>query len=211
MRVVDLIIIYFALGSPFAVYAVTGRRRPLTLKQLAAMGGRFFLWPIVATAYFLKWLISDEPLAEAIRRQRIESLREQMEDIAFGGHSTPALFEFRDMFERYAALTLSLDPDPYSHPLLGLSENSSKLSAACIYRLERRRIEFHQGRARSEFLEFVRSVNDGQTENSVVTIAVEIAELLEDRETITEISKLPARGDAAAIAAATRVIRNAAP
>jgi hypothetical protein len=209
MRAADLIIIYFALGSPFAVYAVTGRHPPLSLGQVAVISARFVLWPIIGGAHFLKWLISDEPLAEDLRRQEIDVLRERMEDIAFGGRSTPALFEFRDMFERYAALTLSLDADPYSHPLLGLSEHTSKLSAACIYRLERRRIEFHQGRARSEFVVFVRSVNDGQ--NEVITVAMEIAELLEDQQTISLVSALPARGDEAAIAAARQVVRNAAP
>src|SRR6478609_7197311 len=108
MRAADLIIIYFALGSPFAIYAIKGRHRPTSLRQYGIITARFFLWPLVAGAYFVRWMLEDEPLAESIRRQRIEDLREQIENAAFGGRSTPELFEFRDMFERYAALTLSL-------------------------------------------------------------------------------------------------------
>ena len=183
MRAADLIIIYFALGSPFGVYAATGSQTPITWRESARLILRFLLWPLAGAAGICRWLIEDAADLETWRRTRIGSLREKLESAVFNGRCSPAVFEFRDMFERYSALTLSLDGDPYSHPLLALKPHTSKAAAACIYRIERERLAFHQERARVEFECFVTAAHKKRPDNGIAHLGGEIARSLNDGRT----------------------------
>jgi hypothetical protein len=190
MRATDFLIIYFALGAPFAVYAIT-RRQPLTnVSVIPTIFARSFFWPLSATVWFVKWMIADPAVAQYSKEERIDHLRVRIEAMAFGGRSTPATFEFRNMLERYAGLTLSLDSGtPYSHPMLALRRHTSKASAACIYRRESRRVTFHQQKARREFLDFVRSLHAIHPECDAIGTASELADLLGDTATLKELTK----------------------
>jgi hypothetical protein len=187
MRVADLIIIYFALGSPMGVYALTGDRRPLSSPDLFRSLLRYVLWPLAAAVSVTRWLLEDPSVTETAQRDRLLDLREQIEAVIYRGRSSPDVFAFRDLFERYAALTLSLDSDPYSHPQLALTGHTSKVAAACIYRRERARINFHQEKARLEFTSFVVTQC---SEPRILDLALQVAELLGDRETAEAVALL---------------------
>jgi hypothetical protein len=187
MRAVDLIIIYFALGSPFGIHALTGDRRPIAAADLFRPLYRYLLWPLAAVISVTRWLIEDPSAGETAQRDRLVELREHIETSIFGGRCTPDVFAFRDLFERYAALTLSLGSEPYSHPQLALTGHTSKIAAACIYRRERARIQFHQQKARGEFNDFVRLY---EADPRVLELSLNVAELLDDAETAQAISHL---------------------
>lgn len=86
-------------------------------------------------------------MRENARRLQIERIAAEIERDAFGGEAMAAVFEFREVFYRYAGLA-----EAASTPPSGLTD----LHERCLARNNRVKLAFHAGEARNEFVAMVR-------------------------------------------------------
>ena len=187
---INLIIIYFACGSPIGIYRIaraTQLRSPL---QAAAVGVYFILWPIFAPAILRRSLFSDEEKVE----HAISAIRGAIEDIAFADRPTISVFEFREIFSRYTGLTLSLRRGRKAQfpteLFTAAGHENLELASVCLDRVNRRRLAFHQERARNEFVDLMVAISrSGPRGTEIVALGFQIAKLLEDKETTRLIGK----------------------
>jgi hypothetical protein len=93
-----------------------------------------------------------------------------------------SILEFREVFERYVGLTAEMlaGDCEVGSPFAEISQHSqenSKLNGICLNRRNRRQLEFHQIRARNDFLTFAAELS-GEFEHLVI----ELSSLLLDSE-----------------------------
>ena len=119
---------------------------------------------------------------DASTAKRVDELRSEMEKIVCRETQEGSILGFREVFERYVGLTaetLAGDRDVAS-PFTEIgqsSEESSKLNGICLNRRNRRQLEFHQIRARNDFLTFAADLS-AELEH----LGIELSRLLLDDE-----------------------------
>jgi hypothetical protein len=189
MHFAEFIIVYLAYGAPFGVYEVTCSRRKLALGDIHRIAAKFIFWPVVLGFWIRRWLIVGYKYTGAALDNEINVIRQNLESLAFGDDSAAAaVLQFREVFNRYTGLILMTSPKrPFQkkYPVLELSvQGSPKVAIACIERLDRQRIVFHQQRARREFLEFIGrlSVSRPPGNIDIILSSVELAMILNDFE-----------------------------
>jgi hypothetical protein len=179
---INLIIIYFACGSPIGVYRITRATRLRWPSQAATVGVYFVLWPIFAPAILRRSLL----VGETDIQQAIAIIRSSLETIAFAGSPAISVFEFREVFARYTGLTLALNSGGSANPSTDLlrvaGHTNVSLAAACVGRRDRKRLKFHQQQARDEFFEIVSAMAGAPKVIEIVGLSLRLAALLNDRE-----------------------------
>ena len=155
MALLNLTVLYFAFGSPLGVYQMTPACRVRSGQTAAAVVFRFVLWPIFALALFRDW-ISSIGVTSDLDRQ-IEGIRGRFESIAFTGNSAALIFEFREIFSRFAGLTAEVHRREWRQNELFVIANHGnvELASTCLARRNSRRLAFHRMRARGEFETFI--------------------------------------------------------
>lgn len=192
MAVTDLIVVHFALGSPFAVYRIT-RGNIRSPRSAVAVGVYFALWPIFAAAFIRDWfsISSNHPVENALD-EKIRDLKSSIESLVFSNTLMSSIFDFREIFDRYVGLTLALLDDfaPTSNELFTISGHKDpSLAMKCTVRLNRRRLLIHQTQASDEFVEMIRHITSSHSnKNEVIWLGLQISALLKDRETYNKLS-----------------------
>src|SRR5256885_12344996 len=94
MNAIDLIVIYLAIGAPFAVYVLTTRQldRRNATRRAAEM---WLLWPLIGVM-MLSRRIAAGPSSENTRRNALATLRSQIEEVACRRDSFESIVEFRN-------------------------------------------------------------------------------------------------------------------
>lgn len=151
MAIVDLLIVYLACGSPFAVYEATTR----DIGTRASRSGRsmfaLVFWPFLAFR-----LIKGRTLQVVSGRRShkdLEDIRHSIESRLFPDRSSVGIFEFRDAFDRFAGLEEALleKPSTASFEVFKVVNHpNAALASRILGRTNRRRIEAHKLRAREE-------------------------------------------------------------
>lgn len=196
---INLIIIYFACGSPIGVYRVTRATHRRLPGQAAAVGAYFILWPIFATA-ILRRLLNDN--AKSLRsdlERKLGSIRGKIETLAFAGSPALSVFELREVFSRYTGLTLALNSVGTvfsSNELFTIARHgNAALASACMDRRTRRRLSFHQSRSRLEFVALLAAISRSEpNRKEIIGCAVQVADLLNDKESSERFNKLARTG-----------------
>src|SRR5258706_12375398 len=101
MNLNDLIIIYLACGAPFGVYQITKRQQDRSTKSWIVILASLLFWPVFVVALLVDRFVFDGHRAEAATNARIESIRTEIERVAFSAGATALLFEFREAFYRF--------------------------------------------------------------------------------------------------------------
>lgn len=154
-------VLYFACGFPVAMYLVT-RRRPTVAKLFAWS----LFWPVFAVMLLFRLIFPSNEMREDARRLRIERIAAEIERSAFDGEPMAAVFEFREVFYRYAGLVeATVLPQ---HDLKDVHER-------CLARNNRQKLAFHVANARDEFVDAVRTFSPNARRH-----AIEMAELVGD-------------------------------
>jgi hypothetical protein len=156
-------IIYFACGFPIAMYLVI-RRRP-TFARLVVWS---LFWPVFAAVLLFRLIRPTPEMRENARRLRVERIAAEIEREAFNGESMAEVFEFREVFYRYAGLAEAASTTP---PEL------TDLHERCLSRNNRVKLAFHAAEARDEFVSLTREFPARSRQ-----YAIDLAELLGDRE-----------------------------
>ena len=156
MHLAELTVIYLAYGAPFGVYELSCARKKPSLPQIHLIAASFVFWPVILGSWIWRWFLRGQPSAILQLENKLDLLRDDLEEIAFGDRSAAAILRFREVYARYAGLTLLLMSkvdSPGRHPLLELRHDvATKGAAACLHRRDRQKIAIHQRQARAEFL-----------------------------------------------------------
>jgi hypothetical protein len=102
MNLLDLIIVYFAFGAPFAVFQMTEKSgSSINLTLIIAV---FLCWPVYAIKLLINRLKGGGVPWNVTRFEHLDRIRREIEDAAKFGPSPSALFNFRDIFQRFVGL-----------------------------------------------------------------------------------------------------------
>lgn len=195
----DAIIIYLAIGSPIAVYHFLRSGKDPSFSTLALAIPLLFLWPIYTiwlirlpntSGRFRKVYSPDYAGLDARTSKRVDAIRVGMEEILNTRLPGRSPFDFREVFERYVGLSSMgpLNPVDARTPFAGLTSSAradEELNAICLNRRNERHLEFHQIRARNDFMMLVETISEqGFPDGKFFGLATELASLIADREMI---------------------------
>lgn len=176
-------IIYFACGFPVAMYLVI-RRRPTFAKLIVWS----LFWPVFAVLLIFRLVKPTPEMRENARRLRIERIAAEIEREAFGGGSMAEVFDFREVFYRYAGL---------ANAAATASPEVTDLHDRCIARNNRKKLAAHAAAARDEFTEAVASLA-ANGRFGAVRPAIELARLVGDEQAAHQLLGLPSGSPAIA-------------
>jgi hypothetical protein len=198
MNLTDLIIIYLACGSPFAVYQITNRQPAISATGWAVVGTAFLLWPAFVLSNADKQIFRGPKKSEASRHRQIEKIRFELERLIFSDSATASLFEFRDIFLRFTSLVEAArveTPDTSAYDLFEISGHHNKvLASRCLTRRNREKLVFHQTLVRNEFVDLISHFAGIASErNEILRLAVELSDRLGDGAATEEFAALLSR------------------
>jgi hypothetical protein len=188
MTMVDITILYFAIGLPFGVHFFLKNRFAdlLWLKAFAAT----LLWipysVLLLHQRVTKMLINSDFDKKFLS---VSKYQKNIEIMLVKNKKDSSLFDFREVAERYIALTLNLSEQ---NQVIG--ENKKELfriantknidlSAICLNRINVTKLRNHQSNSRKDFFNFLKSISGNQSDRREIwTNADLIAESLGDGE-----------------------------
>lgn len=185
-------VVYFACGFPVAMYLVT-QRRP-TLFKLAAWS---VFWPVFALMLLFRLVWPSRQMRENARRLRIERIAAEIERTALEKESMATVFEFREIFYRYAGLA-----EAAAEP----ANDAADLHERCLARNNRQKLASHAAAARDEFIEMIaKLVNNGS--DAAATHAIDLTELVRDPNANERLRELTTRPENIPDAESPRKVR----
>ena len=195
MNSIDLFIIYFAGGAPFAVYYFLQNR---------SENGDVGFW-MRNSLVFLLWMPFAASLLLQNKRYRnvfnprffsfifvnksvmgeVLPLRKQIESLLPENSLNFSIFDFRETVERYAGLSLAVQNDIHGdseREIFRAAKNENvKIGAVCLHRRNRNKLFRHQKEARRDYLEIVEQLSDLVTDRKFLQYSTtEIAKTLND-------------------------------
>lgn len=195
----DLLIIYFACGAPFGVYQITATNHRLNTQAALRVFLRICFWPVFAGSTLIQWF-SREHSSKTDLDRRIDGIRTEIENLAFGNDSASSIFDFREILHRYAGLSEAANAGIASNSadeVFKLSKNgSADIASACLARKNQRKLSFHQSLARDEFVDIISEL--ANADKRILSSAVELANSINDPETANILTAMIAQTDLAA-------------
>lgn len=206
MELADLIVIYLACGSPFCVYQITKSEKAASARDRTGVVLSFLFWPVFLIYLLANRLAPGAGNDDAADRTRIEFLRGEIEQAAFLDRTTASLFEFREVFYRYAGLVEAARTEQAVVTRGEIFEISghrnADLASRCMARRNRERLSFHATRTRNEFVTMIADLcgRDPAREIQIVNLALELTRLLADPAAIDDLTALiPGRANVDAL------------
>ncbi len=200
MTYIDLAIIYLACGSPLSMHYFFGLRGKPTPYFIARGILATLFWPVGIVS-----LLRDASRARAKGASisiltetdmLLDSIRVEMESVAFQNKNTASVFEFREVFTRYtglvqAASAIELETDVGE--IFRLSEHGNgQLATRCINRVSSLKLVRHADDARTEFISLIDSLSK-ECSLALADLAQEAGVLLDDQVAIERIYELSRR------------------
>jgi len=190
MGLVDVLIVYLALGAPVAVYNFLELAKEAERLAWARSVLSLIFWPVHGTCLIWRQLASNNTQfattsdLDAAIEQRTRHIAELLKPSSL---SSAYVYEMRDIFDRYAALMLEVDSwtDGSAAELMNAAGRDEKeLGTICINRRNAARLARHQTDARDALLRAVETAaTSGTFPPDAVKKAAELAELLGDETT----------------------------
>lgn len=209
MNIIDLLIIYFSVGAPFGVYTYIQRRAESkqNKKDLRPFFAFFFWLPCAARLIFeskffnqsISLFASAKSLSLSDDKERLSLVEKNLEKCLAGQRSTISIYEFREIVERYAALTIAareqIDDGDSENEFFRIAGNKNRrLAAKCFNRRNRRRLSFHQTSARKDFLDIAAVLLAEISDKRVfVRSATQFVEMLNDSKAQKALMEMSAK------------------
>lgn len=182
MLLSEIIIIYFACGAPFAVHRATSMQPPNWFSVVAA----FAVWPVSA----IELMIGHFKRAGVEVERSIESIRTRIEAIGFPKSDIQSVFEFREVFYRFAGLSKAANSAAVTNemPLFQLTEHPAPLLASrCLARKNEERLARHRLAARAEFFAAIDElIEQGAVDDELAGITNELTSHLGEPDRTAE-------------------------
>ena len=204
MNYLDFLIIYLACGSPFGVYYFLDQRTEKTFIYV-----RSILAAVCWVPYAVKLLHqkvtnglnssqnSVNNLLDSSNSQKVEKLKKKFEDFLPDSHLGTSLYELREITERYAGLTQAIsedsnDPSEHELEIYKITDNSNEqISANCLMRRNRRKLEFHQTHARKDFLNLITELAEVNSDkNKLGNLSAEFVKILNDQQALSQLAQI---------------------
>lgn len=202
MNLTDFIVIYLACGAPFGVYYFFQNRarhepRSLWLKTFL----NFVFW----IPFAVRLMLNRKPIQPSFVFESnssaagLQTSFKQLESILRDSDLKISVYEFREVLERYIGLTTAAQaesaPDQATTEIYRIAENAQiELGAICLQRRNRQRLIRHQTEARRDFLQIIKQLLDvAANEKILVSSAINLVEILDDRAARIELEKIFAR------------------
>lgn len=189
MRFFDFIIVYLACGAPFSVSLLTQTHK-WPFENVAAIFLRLLFWPVFAVSLVVK-NVAGKDARQSQLDNRIEVIQTKIETLAFVDEPAVSIFEFREIFNRYAGLTRSITVDDAASPPKDLftvsGHNAPELAAKVLDRRNRERLKFHQGCARNEFIDLINALTERAAgREQIIGLTKELMEILREPQLLNE-------------------------
>ena len=180
MTIIEIVIIYLALGTPLGVYKFASLPDKFTGLSLLRTTFAYFAWP--AAAPRLAYRIAVANYDAQTFTQKVEHIRGRIESLAFAEATSAEIFEFREIFYRYAGLTEAgnaiIGTDHITN-LTGIGVIADPaIAARCAARRNQNKINAYQLIAREDMIAFVRSTKHRDPE--IAGLALDLAVMLND-------------------------------
>jgi hypothetical protein len=169
MNLIDFLIIYLACGAPFGVYFFLQNRKKFSVRKLWLKSFlTVFVW--IPYAFNLlhhfttKKIQTRQKREKALLDERLAGIQKLILDLHFESSSKISSFEIREVFERYAGLTMVCNfennaPSQTEKEIFRISlRQNPELGASCLHRRNRERLLLHQIQARKDFLQIIREL-----------------------------------------------------
>ena len=196
MTFLDLAIIYLACGAPLSMHYFFAASRKPNLYFAARIVLVALAWPVAA---FLLVRALRKPIEHVIFSgsgeidRKLDSLRLDLESAAFMDGTASSVFEFRELFARYTGLAQAAVVDSgqntETQPFLIMGQNTAELGSRCLGRKASNRLTVHANAAREDFVESIAASSIG-AEQSVVQMALTVADLVGDHRTVGMLREL---------------------
>lgn len=205
MNLIDFLVIYLAVGAPFAVsYFLRNRRRSeksfaFWLKIFAVFV--FWLPFAVFSLYnsknffrffkpnYIKNLLTNDSSRE------LSQIQKQIENILLKSGLPVSTFDYRETVERYVGLTtaceVSVSNNFESEIFYIAKTDNSKLGSICLQRRNRIKLVRHQSGARLDFLRIVERILESSSDAKLLQEAsFKLAKILKDETAQEELEKM---------------------
>lgn len=169
VTVIDIAIIYLACGAPFGVYHAFLADRTLSRVVLAVAA-----WPVFA----IRLAASTRQSSTNIHALLVAT-RKSIEADLFVASTPEAVFDFREVFDRYTGLALAAQ-ESAGLALAGLHEMtghpSKSLAESCMLRTHKARLRRHVIAARSEFVALLAPNRSDSLNSAIKTLGEVLAD-----------------------------------
>ena len=199
MTLYDFLIIYLTCGAPLGVYYFLQHRSVFNSKRLWLKTIlNFFFWQPAAYHFLRKsdWLknifnklFARKSLSDAEIENKLRPLQKHLEEAVLESQTKVSVFELREIFERYAGLTLALqnenktDQTARNKIFQIAGRVDSEVAAICLSRRNRKRLIHHQTLARLDFLNIFADLHASRPKTAKLSkSAIEFITLLNDAE-----------------------------
>jgi hypothetical protein len=209
MNLYDFLIIYLACGAPLGVYYYLQHRKTPNFKRLRLktllnflfwMPFAFRLWrESTASNNFFGNIFAGKFSSDAKFEKNIYSIQKQLERIYLESNLKLTIYEAREIFQRYAGLTLECQFEHRSSQIARTKNGifqiaghkNAALAVICLERRNRKRLDFHQTEARRDFLQLLVELSDsGSNAERLSKTAIEFVTTLDDRPAQSAIEKM---------------------
>ena len=193
MSYIDLSIIYLACGAPIAAEFALRSGSQISITTVWFTAVRLLVWPVFAINLILGRLDATNRTNDRLSSLAIDlnAAKSRLESALFSSSKTVAIFEYRELFDRYAGLCLNSDDDVIDtgvSKLLALEAHPNvNLAKACFERRNRSIVAYHRDLVREEFRDLI----DSQlvsADSLIKQYATDAANLVGDRSTINHLS-----------------------
>jgi hypothetical protein len=205
MTILEIVIIYLACGSPFAVGRLLRKEKYFGLQNVLSSIGSLFGWPLLVpdiARHILNRPAIDEDysLDGHSPDSDLSEIRKSLEKEWFGAFGETDLIRFREELERYVNISLAISrAEQASSPEFELfdisSHADSEVGKTCLSRRNKQKLEVHQTASRTSFVEAVFRL-DKAGNDLALDAAEELAELIGDQECVAELVSI--RSDSSA-------------
>ena len=188
MHIADIIVVYFAYGVPFGVYQVARAGRKVGFSDAA----RLLFWPLVLAKWVRGYLSGNGAFPQSDLDAGLSDIRRSIESMAFPSGPAADILEFRDLCDRYVALSLmaSTTSRPYRATYAAADQALSRSTAVCLSRRNRLRVEFHRDRAGADLQSFIcRIPTTSPKYGAIMAKCLRLALLVDDPELALEFSR----------------------
>lgn len=207
MNLIDLTVVYFAVGAPFAVYYfLQNRRADKSVAFWLKIFFAFVFWlPFAAMSLsrsqslrsffnlnFIRDFLASDSSDEIIRLQK------RIENLLLAGDLKIPVFDYREIMERYVGLTLASDANAnneFESEIYRVAANENvRLASICLHRRNRNKLRRHQTEARLDFLQIVERLSGSVSDAKILHDAsAELAKILKDETARESIEKMFAK------------------
>ena len=178
MNWLDLLIIYFACGAPFAVYRVTRSGVSLSVKTITVSLVNLCGWPVIAVLLVFKSQTLEE--YASVRRVALDKIRALIEaELFINTRSTSSIFTFREIYSRFTGLSEAavLGSSMPAELLKVCDHPTIAIAGAILTRRNRERLQRHKSAARAELLD---EVFESEPTDAILDVITSLGTLIED-------------------------------